>query len=973
MGVPILLFIDFQTCILIHFGCSMRRRPTFSSHPSILLLAMSEMESTHDGIDPSFEFLLAEFENVHRMGLARLKNHVSVAVDIVQKYLTVLTNVKHTKAEPLLKDVKKAVETLRRRQGERIEVGRFRSMIESGGENWTDYCKQRNLQDEEGDAQGFQNVTEMFVAMHDLARFRISLTYYERDTPKVVDFFGHHFDIVHGPTEKGGRQKEIQRLHTQIEQGGSASNNKPAVFPGYKATHVIIKHKPDQPLLCDDEASDPWDIVIEVQIGSVGMYDWADIEHDLIYKLPHGRQAPEDVKRFLDMMNGNTLVNDMMKDYFITSVLQPTEEDDTLKESQVSHQMVLHSRTPPLTEKDREILAELGGTDPKMDKCRIEETKGSLLKDSYKWILTTKEFLGWRDFDDEGMSRLLWVRGDPGKGKTMLVCGIITELDNRTQSDVDLCYFFCQATDTHLNSATSVLRGLLSMLVHQQPSLMSHLRDYSVRMVRQILDGKNALYTVKSIFNSMLRDTRFKKTRFIIDALDECQHQQSELISWIEKWSQDCPRAKWMVSSRNWPPTAQAIGVIKDKATVSLELNAHLVSEAVVTYIRFTVNWLANRKGFTDFTRAAIEQYLILKADNTFLWVALMCQSINKTRLSPDEILERLPSLFPPGLDQIYSRMIDMIAEDDADGVADQCLNILATMTISYEPMTLRELSLLVRPDPHIWCLTDIIRTRVEYCGFLVQRDDTVYFVHQSAQEYLVKNARQRRLDQGPEADHRRLFIQSVNILDYCINQMLGEVEADVIGAPPKPEAPVRYLAVHWIDHFLSSIAPDKNEDAAALLDQGGELRLWLERNFLFWIELLSAESRLKSGIGAMEKLAGFAEDHAEPETQEVLYNWFTYMVTELAARSRQTEDGLQDDYYSSGRYLEEEDGDFSSSPFRSCMESEDEGVEYEDEGVESEYEGMECEYEEGESESEGGEPESEVVQVVNRFYNSSC
>ncbi|PON20625.1 hypothetical protein TGAM01_v210499 [Trichoderma gamsii] len=40
-------------------------------------------------------------------------------------------------------------------------------------------------------------------------------------------------------------------------------------------------------------------------------------------------------------------------------------------------------------------------------------------------ILDHSDFRQWRD--DE-RSRLLWIKGDPGKGKTMLLCGIVNEL-----------------------------------------------------------------------------------------------------------------------------------------------------------------------------------------------------------------------------------------------------------------------------------------------------------------------------------------------------------------------------------------------------------------------------------------------------------------------------------------------------------------------------------------------------------------
>ena len=64
----------------------------------------------------------------------------------------------------------------------------------------------------------------------------------------------------------------------------------------------------------------------------------------------------------------------------------------------------------------------------------------------------------------------------------MLLCGVINELQSSMPQTALLSYFFCQATDSRINNATAVLRGLLYMLVHQQPSLALHIRkkhDYA--------------------------------------------------------------------------------------------------------------------------------------------------------------------------------------------------------------------------------------------------------------------------------------------------------------------------------------------------------------------------------------------------------------------------------------------------------------------------------------------------------------
>ncbi|KAK4171520.1 HET-domain-containing protein, partial [Triangularia setosa] len=66
---------------------------------------------------------------------------------------------------------------------------------------------------------------------------------------------------------------------------------------------------------------------------------------------------------------------------------------------------------------DTRCLSDLHSTNPRHDKKRIEDAKGGLLKDSYCWILSNVQFQQWHDGHDQ---RLLWIKGDPGKGKTML-------------------------------------------------------------------------------------------------------------------------------------------------------------------------------------------------------------------------------------------------------------------------------------------------------------------------------------------------------------------------------------------------------------------------------------------------------------------------------------------------------------------------------------------------------------------------
>jgi hypothetical protein len=195
-----------------------------------------------------------------------------------------------------------------------------------------------------------------------------------------------------------------------------------------------------------------------------------------------------------------------------------------------------------LTKEDQQCIQHLHLTDPRDDKKRIEETKGGLLKDSYCWILENPDFQQWHD--DSQQSRLLWIKGDPGKGKTMLLCGIISELERSITPKDLLSYFFCQAPDARIHNATAVLRGLLYVLVDQKPSLVSHIRKRHNHAGKALFEDANAWVALRDIFTNILQDPSLSSTYLIIDALDECVVDLPKLLDFIVKQSSASPRVK---------------------------------------------------------------------------------------------------------------------------------------------------------------------------------------------------------------------------------------------------------------------------------------------------------------------------------------------------------------------------------------------------------------------------------------------
>ncbi|KAL7791482.1 hypothetical protein V8C37DRAFT_417037 [Trichoderma ceciliae] len=499
-------------------------------------------------------------------------------------------------------------------------------------------------------------------------------------------------------------------------------------------------------------------------------------------------------------------------------------------------------------------LKDLFITNPEHDKIRIEDTKGGLLPAAYDWILGNEGFTQWRK--NPGF-HLLWVKGDPGKGKTMLLCGIINTLQE-TSSKV--YYFLCQATDIRLNNTTAILRGLLYMVISQQPLLISYIKEEYNKLGKAMFEGPNAYIVLSRIFFNILEDPFIRGSIFIIDALDECLIDLSQLLSLVKR-SSSSSLVKWLVSSRNEAAIQEMLASAENKSTISLELNAKSVSAAITTYIHYKVQLLCRLKSYNQHIADSIEKYLSDNASGTFLWVALVCELLEKAPQS-----DPLPKAakFPPGLNQLYNRMIERVYSSDISGLSKKVLSIA---TVTRRPLTTQEFIPLIslykdnndngKPLEYIW--EDII----SYCGsFLAMKNNTIYFIHQSAKDYLDKQQVYRLFPNGKEYIHRSIFKTSINIMRDILKRDLYNLVKPGISIENLPEhisrnnaiGPIEYFCVYWIDHLEYSTPQDTKEDVS-YLEIHELIYTFLQGKYIYWLEALSLFRSVFEGVAGMQKL----------------------------------------------------------------------------------------------------------------------
>ena len=522
-------------------------------------------------------------------------------------------------------------------------------------------------------------------------------------------------------------------------------------------------------------------------------------------------------------------------------------------------------------EANRRCLKDLFVTDPRVDKVRIEANKDHLLDGSCSWIFESAALKDW--WNNHGPS-FLWIHGNPGKGKTMIMMALIEEISERLESNPEnglLSYFFCQNTVRESRTALSVLRGLIYQLITQRRTLVRHLRKRYDDAGSQLFEGPNALYAMLEVLLNMLRDPDIPPIYFLVDALDECNADIHEMLEWIlRNESVLSQKIHWLTTSRNEPFFAGHLGG-DHRLHTSLEMNSEHVSRAVNKFIEVKVMDLAKQKKYDKELQNFVTSYLRANADGTFLWVALVCKALGeptvKTRKSQD-ILKR----FPQGLPELYEQMMERIQEQNDKEDAAFCHQILRAMTIASQPLHLEELAIFAYLPDELRQNLQSVQELVEFCGtFLSVREDYIFFVHQSAKDYFIigKGARVFPIDVW--ADHNKAALLCFELISHNLRRNIAGFDAP--DASPDdlehgrldtviPKA-VQYACLYWFTHLEQGSHGDIVKES--LLDT------FLRRNLLNWLEALSLLRKLSDSISVIYSLESLLEVRHPEHTVRLL------------------------------------------------------------------------------------------------------
>src|SRR5205814_10397618 len=125
---------------------------------------------------------------------------------------------------------------------------------------------------------------------------------------------------------------------------------------------------------------------------------------------------------------------------------------------------------------------------------------------------------------------------------------------------------------------------------------------------------------------------------------------------------------------------------------------------AVAVYIDHKVSELAHTKGYDSKLQGQVTEQLHQKANDTFLWVALVCKElVNVRKWNALKWLQKVPS----ELTSLYDRMLQQIKRSEDESL---CIQFLSSCTLAYRPFHVLELAMLAGLPEEISCEQENLR-----------------------------------------------------------------------------------------------------------------------------------------------------------------------------------------------------------------------------------------------------------------------
>lgn len=408
----------------------------------------------------------------------------------------------------------------------------------------------------------------------------------------------------------------------------------------------------------------------------------------------------------------------------------------------------------------RELDALLGRFNKPQHQDNFEKV-ASRREDTGQWLFGNPDYQTWK----HSRSGFLWIEANSGRGKSVLAKSIVCEL--REDDEITVCHGFFSGKN---GTPSTALCSLLYQLFENDYDLLSQVQSAIEKKGSQLTGTFRDLW---EIFDRTLDLREPRQTTIVLDAIDECDKDHTpestaedlfgKLLRRINKGgvrvlvtSRPIPKLQRLFQLHTGDLTRRSPSEQSLPYRVNLEDNAtglESLSRDIDGVIEAKIAELVRMRG----DEIPSEQQQLLEdelksygSQRTYLWVKLIFQHL-MTVSTPYDLSEWSQKVreFPVDIDTTYRSLLDTVPTESQAVIR----SVLETVAAAKEPFDLRKLDIAVAVKYHIETHAPSIprgkpRLRgadgfkswlLQNCGYFLEvYKDRVYFIHQTAKDFLL-------------------------------------------------------------------------------------------------------------------------------------------------------------------------------------------------------------------------------------------
>jgi len=502
---------------------------------------------------------------------------------------------------------------------------------------------------------------------------------------------------------------------------------------------------------------------------------------------------------------------------------------------------------------------------PFVQGARFNPEKGCLPGTRLKFL---DAIIDWANNVDPLSPKALVLFGQAGTGKSSIAHEIANIFYRAERLTASYCFVrgkpssrephrFFTTLARNLSARYPAYKSSLYSVIKQNPDLLSA-EDYTTLFM--------------SLVVKPLKDLRFLSPVFIvIDALDESEDASSRsprtsgnripFHTFLGKYLCEFPAGfRILITSR---PEAELEEAFPESSFVRrMNMNDAKLADGVYNDILI----YTRARLHTSFVDENDLRNLAKKAEGLFQWAYVACDYIAKPPpgLNASDCLEEVldssqASDAAEQLNELYRRVLEAHFNMGHSRIRDNFQSVMGQVLGTFEPLSITSLNIL-RQHPGGRANNTDVSNVIKYMGSLLSNvnpsDSTLLIapLHTSFRDFLTDPERSHKFYVNLDNIHRQLAYATLgkmqemlrfNICEletsYCLNSEVPDLEDRIEKYIPPA---LSYSCRFWADHLAQ--VPMFDTDVF----QG--LQLFMEENFLFWLEVLSVRGEVPVATKAL-------------------------------------------------------------------------------------------------------------------------